>query len=751
MNKFLVLAFSILLIHSVLGITYLNPNDEGYQVIQMPEKQLPPHTNSQITMQHGKSNFAGVENRAHDQKPPYQNVQPNVQSNIQSNDEKRIAEQSLTYAPNAFVSKWNTSITNPRTSSEKQISLPLVNGGTYNFVVDWGDGTTSNITSYNQAERIHTYQKAGVYTVVITGTIKGWRFIDLNYVSGFYYGSGENRDAIKIIEISQWGDLNLGEGGYFFAGASNLVITATDAPDLNGTKILHRAFENVKSFGNLGNMESWDVSAVTDMSAMFEGATSFNQSIGSWNVSSVTNMAAMFSGATSFNQPIGSWDVSSVYDMSAMFKGATAFNQPIGSWNVSSVTSMGGMFSNAISFNQPIGSWDVSIVKDMKGMFKGATSFNQPLGSWDTSSVIDMQYMFYNATSFDQQINAWDVSSVSNMTAMLAFTTLSIKNYDKLLWAWSHLNLKHGIKFDAGNSKYSASAKYNRQYIIDTFGWTIIDGGQAIELPSEPTALTASVINGNVTLNWMTPFNDGGDAIIEYRIYRTSGNGYELLATTTDLNYTDTSVMPGMTYYYRLTAVNSAGEGKHSAVVVIGVPPQLPGQPKNVIASVQDQYVLVSWDAPENDGGSPIIEYRVYRTTVSGNGYVFLGFSTTFNFMDTSIMPNTTYFYIVRAVNKAGEGNPSVESSVVTTPETTTIPISTVIITTTAPPNTVVSTKTLPPTTKTIISTTFPASTEASSQTSEDNTSPIQPIAVLFSLAVILIVRIKLKQRRQED
>ena len=57
----------------------------------------------------------------------------------------------------------------------------------------------------------------------------------------------------------------------------------------------------------------------------------------------------MFHRAESFNQPLFQ-NVSNVADMSAMFEGATSFNQPLNKWNVSNVTDMGFMFWRAYSF-----------------------------------------------------------------------------------------------------------------------------------------------------------------------------------------------------------------------------------------------------------------------------------------------------------------------------------------------------------------------------------------------------------------
>ena len=101
-----------------------------------------------------------------------------------------------------------------------------------------------------------------------------------------------------------------------------------------------------------GPLEKWDVSRVTDMSHMFDGATAFKGGdISSWDTRSVTNMSHMFDGAKSFNGDLSRWDTSSVTYMSHMFDGATAFNGDISGWNTSLVTNMSEMFYGATAFD----------------------------------------------------------------------------------------------------------------------------------------------------------------------------------------------------------------------------------------------------------------------------------------------------------------------------------------------------------------------------------------------------------------
>ena len=94
-----------------------------------------------------------------------------------------------------------------------------------------------------------------------------------------------------------------------------------------------------------GDINTWNVSEITDMSNLFNSKTTFNSNISNWDVSSVTTMYNMFGSAWKFNQDISNWDVSNVENMHSMFGYARDFNQDISSWDVSSVTTMRTMFA----------------------------------------------------------------------------------------------------------------------------------------------------------------------------------------------------------------------------------------------------------------------------------------------------------------------------------------------------------------------------------------------------------------------
>lgn len=201
-----------------------------------------------------------------------------------------------------FITTWDT--TKPGASGGSAIRLPLIAAGTYNFTVDWGDGSTDTITGSNwNTANTHSYSAPGTYTVTIEGQISGFTFND-------------GGDGDKLIDVAAWGPLELTYGyeGYF-AGADNLNFTATDAPVFGSGASLYQAFYGADSFNSpIGH---WDVSGITDISWAFQHAAVFNQDLSDWDVSNVVNMRSAFWGATAFNQDIGDWDISSVNSVSS--------------------------------------------------------------------------------------------------------------------------------------------------------------------------------------------------------------------------------------------------------------------------------------------------------------------------------------------------------------------------------------------------------------------------------------------------
>lgn len=281
--------------------------------------------------------------------------------------------------------------------------------GNGTITVNWGDGLTDTYTNPVDQNIVHTYSSNSVFTIIINNAIDSFRF---------------NRD--ETLTVTQWGTSTWQTMNSAFERCNNLIIAASDVPDLS--QVIDMSFMFLQSINFNSDISNWDVSSVTDMNAMFNAAASFNQPLNSWDVSNVTNMVAMFSG-TPFNQPLDNWDVSNVTNMHRMLS-YTPFNQPLNNWDVSNVITMEAMFLQNSDFNQPLNNWNVSNVTTMKDMFT-ATAFNQPIDTWNVSSVVTTNSMFVGS-SFDQPLNSWDVSNVTDTSGMFAFSQFNqpLDNWD---------------------------------------------------------------------------------------------------------------------------------------------------------------------------------------------------------------------------------------------------------------------------------------------------------------------------------
>ena len=371
-----------------------------------------------------------------------------------------------------------------------------INSTAYMF---WG---AENVERFTRADWFDTASTNVVNTMYMVNGMKkfnqdisGW---DVSKSTSFF---GMFREARAFNQdLSGWdtGNVTNMKEMFFNATAFNGNITTWDVGKVND---MNSTFKGASSFNqdisgwNVANVTTmqemfngaaafdqdiggWDVGKVTQTYSMFQSAGSFNQPIGDWAVSNVTRTSYMFYNAVNFNQDISGWDVGKVTQMDRMFYGAKTFNQPIGDWNVRNVTTMHGMFFRASAFNQPLGNWDLGKATTLYAMFYEATSFNQPIGDWNVRNVTTMQSMFDGATAFKQDLSGWTVSNVGNFANFLNRVTLPTDYYNSLLIRWSKQNLKTGVDFNGGSSQYDlGKPDVCRESMIDTFGWTIADGG----------------------------------------------------------------------------------------------------------------------------------------------------------------------------------------------------------------------------------------------------------------------------------
>lgn len=105
-----------------------------------------------------------------------------------------------------------------------QITLLLRIGYTYDFDLNWGDGTIDNITTYNQTELTHDYATGGEKTVTITGTMQGIRFRNLG-----------DKDKLTAIQFGKTG-LATDQTEAFY-GCSNLSSLSGNFDELNAITI----------------------------------------------------------------------------------------------------------------------------------------------------------------------------------------------------------------------------------------------------------------------------------------------------------------------------------------------------------------------------------------------------------------------------------------------------------------------------------------------------------------------------------
>jgi len=183
-------------------------------------------------------------------------------------------------------------------------------------------------------------------------------------------------------------------------------------------------------------------------------------------------------------------------------------------------------------------------------------------------------------------------------------------------------------------------------------------GGGGSNAPSTPMGLTAAASNAQVNLTW-----NASSGATAYYVKRstTTGGPYTQIATPTTTSYADNSVTNGTKYFYVVSAYNSYGQSANSVEVnAIPTAPLPPSVPTGLQATAGNTQVSLTWTA-----SAGATSYHVKRSTTNGGPYTQVAAPTTPSDADTGLTNGTTYYYVVSALNVAGESANSSQASAI--------------------------------------------------------------------------------------
>ncbi|MCG1024851.1 cell wall-binding repeat-containing protein [Dehalobacter sp.] len=166
--------------------------------------------------------------------------------------------------------------------------------------------------------------------------------------------------------------------------------------------------------------------------------------------------------------------------------------------------------------------------------------------------------------------------------------------------------------------------------------------------------IATCVSTSEIDLTWDTVSNADS-----YNIYRTTADSgiYKIIASVRDSRYIDKSILSGVTYYYKVQAVNSSYTSAYSNVVysTVFLEDNVLSAPANVVAiPLSSAEINIAWNPVSNS-----TNYIVYRSTSYDGTYANIASVTIPSYIDRNLPSGMTFYYKVQSVNSVGSSTNS--------------------------------------------------------------------------------------------
>ncbi|MEO0313207.1 MAG: hypothetical protein RL140_437 [Actinomycetota bacterium] len=177
--------------------------------------------------------------------------------------------------------------------------------------------------------------------------------------------------------------------------------------------------------------------------------------------------------------------------------------------------------------------------------------------------------------------------------------------------------------------------------------------------PSAPQNVTVTEVGYvKASLVWQNPSTNGGFSISDYQIqYSTGGSVWKTISHSklTSRKFTVEGLKPGVSYSFRLAAVNSKGIGDYSESLNLTTLARVQGAPKSLAVSNSSNSIQIKWVDAKLSEATPTLDYIIeYSTDGATWQTVSKPVSASTKLTISGLLSKTFYFFKITAVNSVG-------------------------------------------------------------------------------------------------
>ncbi|HSV85822.1 MAG TPA: fibronectin type III domain-containing protein [Levilinea sp.] len=271
--------------------------------------------------------------------------------------------------------------------------------------------------------------------------------------------------------------------------------------------------------------------------------------------------------------------------------------------------------------------------------------------TWADNSLSETSFVLQRANdgNFTSGLTVWSLAP--NTTTYVDNTIKNNTTYYYRVFAENLI----GDTRDYSDPNLNEGAGFPTKQIVSAFSNTVMLGS-APPPPAAPTTLTATAQAGpQVQLAWRDNANNETGFVVERA---TDGVTFSVLTSVgvNTTSYVDTAVTPGITYTYRVKAVNAGGDSAYTNTASATIPAP-PAAPSNLAGTTFRQggnaRVTLTWNDNSNNESGFTIQRATNLNFTAGLNSTNVGANAT-TYTTGNLPRNTTFYFRIQAYNGAG-------------------------------------------------------------------------------------------------